>query len=322
MTQTKEANVEKERLAVKSEALKIKRKARLSQTGFVASFLALPILNFLIFYVYVNFDSLLMAFKRPVLGQGYNAAVWSFENFNIIWKSLSISGGGVIWRAFVNTMLFSLTGMAVGFPIGVLMCYFIYKKIRMYHMFRFVAYLPNIITSSALVILFKNAVGPGGPLDALAMKLGISYSDPLTSESSAIWAILFYYISFGFGSNLIVVGGAMTGINSEMLESAAIDGCNWFKELIYMIVPSIWPTISTILVLNVAGCLGSTGPILAFSKGDYNTMTLSFYIYQLVSGAGTGEQDLYLASALGIVMTAISFPIAMLVRKITYGKED
>lgn len=304
------------------EAKKIKRKAKLTRWGFIASFLAIPIVNFFVFYVYVNFDALLMAFKRPVLGEGYNAAVWSLDNFRLIKQALSVSNDGIIWQAFVNTMLFAVFGMVVGLPIGILMCYFIYKKIFMYHSFRFVAYLPDIITSSALVILFKNAVGPGGPIDAIAYRLGISYTDPLTQESSAIWTILFYYISFGFGTHLIVIGGAMLGINTEMLESAEIDGCNWFKELIYMILPSIWPTISTILVMNVAGCLGSTGPILAFSKGENNTMTLSFYIYQLVSGAGTGEQDLYLASAVGVVMTAISFPITLIVRRIAYGKEE
>ena len=46
------------------------------------------------------------------------------------------------------------------------------------------------------------------------------------------------------------------------------------------------------------------------------------YIYQLVSGAGTGKTDLYLASALGILMTAVSFPIAMIVKRVLYGKEE
>ena len=107
-----------------------------------------------------------------------------------------------------------------------------------------------------------------------------------------------------------------------MLEAAEIDGCNWFKELIYIIIPSVWPTISTIVVLATAGFLGATGPILAFTKGTNGTMTLAFYIYQLVSGAGTGQQDVYLASAVGVIMTVISFPLALLVRKLVYGKEE
>ena len=299
-----------------------KQKTKLQRWLFIGTFLALPVINFCIFYIYVNFDSFLMAFQRPVLGQGFGATEWSFENFKTIWRLLSISEGGALWGAFINTVLFFLAGMLIGLPLSVLMSYFIYKKIKGYKLFRFVTYLPNIITSSALVILFKNAIGPGGPLNALVTKMGGEYVDPITVNETAIWMTIFYSVSFGFGTNLIVLNGAMNGIDKETLEAAEIDGCNWFKELIYIVIPGIWPTVSTIIILATAGFLGSTGPILAFTKGTNNTMTLSFYIYQLVSGAGTGKQDVYLASAIGVIMTVISFPLALLVKKFVYGKED
>lgn len=299
-----------------------KRKKFFRRRFFIFCFLAFPVINFLIFYVYVNFDAFFMAFQRPVTGQGFGATVWSMENFKTIFRLLSFSEDGILWQAFLNTVLFFLAGMLVGLPLSILMSYFIYKKIQGYKLFRFVTYLPNIITSSALVILFKNAVGPGGPIDAIITQAGGEYIDPLTVNETAIWMIIFYSVSFGFGTNLIVLNGAMSGINKEMLEAAEIDGCNWFKELIYIIIPSVWPTISTIVVLATAGFLGATGPILAFTKGTNGTMTLAFYIYQLVSGAGTGQQDVYLASAVGVIMTVISFPLALLVRKLVYGKEE
>lgn len=300
-----------------------KRKTKMRRWVFIACFLAFPVINFLIFYVYVNFDAFFMAFQRPVTGQGFGATEWSLDNFRTIFKMFSFGEDGVLWQALLNTVLFFLAGMVVGLPLSILMSYFIYKKIKGYKLFRFVTYLPNIITSSALVILFKNAVGPGGPLDAIITASGGEYIDPLTANETAIWMIIFYSVSFGFGTNLIVLNGAMNGINKEMLEAAEIDGCNWFKELVYIIIPSVWPTVSTIVILATAGFLGSTGPILAFTKGTNGTMTLSFYIYQLVSGEGNGgQQDVFLASAIGVIMTAISFPLALLVRKIVYGKEE
>lgn len=301
---------------------RLKRKKQFDKNFFVFCFLAFPTLNFLIFYLYVNLDSFAMAFQRPVYGQGYGKTDWNFDNFTQIFKLFGAAGGGTLAVALRNTLLFYFAGMIIGLPISILMSYFIYKKIPMYKTFRLVTYLPNIITSSALVILFKNAVGPGGPLDALYDVFGWEYIDPLTEKSSAIWTILFYTLSFGFGMNMIVLNGAMSGINSEMLEAAELDGCTWFQELVYIIVPSVWPTVATIVMLATAGFLGSTGPILAFTKGTNGTMTLSFYIYQLVSGAGTGTTDLYMASALGVLMTAVSFPIAMIVKRVLYGKEE
>ena len=311
-----------EQISVEEQRKKLTSKKEFDKNFFVFCFLAFPVLNFLVFYLYVNVDSFMMAFQRPVYGQGYGATEWGFDNFKQIFSLFQASNGGTLSIAFRNTGIFYLAGMVIGVPISVLMSYFIYKKIACYKLFRLVTYLPNIITSSALVILFKNAIGPGGPLDAAYSAFGWEYIDPLTENATAIWTILFYSLSFGFGMNMVVLNGAMLGINNEMLEAAELDGCNWFQELIFIIVPSIWPTVATIVMLATAGFLGSTGPILAFTKGTNETMTLSFYIYQLVSGAGTGKTDLYLASALGVLMTIVSFPIAMVVKKVLYGEEE
>ena len=105
-----------------------------------------------------------------------------------------------------------------------------------------------------------------------------------------------------------------------MLEAGQIDGCNWIQEFFYIILPSIWPTISTILILSAAGFLGASGPILPFTEGRYGTMTLAFYNFALVSGTGA-KTDYYLASAIGLCMTAISFPLAMIVKRVVYGKD-
>ncbi len=309
-------------LDVDEQRKKLKAKKDFDKNFFVFCFLAFPILNFLVFYLFVNVDSFFMAFQRPVYGQGFGAVSWGFDNFKQIFSLFQTANGGTLLIALRNTIIFYVAGMIIGVPISILMSYFIYKKIACYKMFRLVTYLPNIITSSALVILFKNAVGPGGPMDAIYTHFGWEYIDPITQTSSAIWTILFYSLSFGFGMNMIVLNGAMLGINQEMLEAAELDGCTWFQELIHIIVPTIWPTVATIVMLATAGFLGSTGPILAFTKGTNETMTLSFYIYQLVSGAGTGKTDLYLASAIGIMMTVVSFPIAMVVKRVLYGEEE
>ncbi len=300
---------------------KEKRSAVFKRRVFIWSFLGLPILSFLVFYVYANFNSILMAFQRPVYG-GNVDFVWSLDNFKRIRELFSSSGDGVLLEALINTLTMWASGMIIGLPLSVLACYFFYVKIPGTKLFRAVMYLPQIITSSALVVLFKYAIGQGGPLDMLMTAAGQEYFNPLTKEPSAMLTIIFYGVSFGFGTNIILLGSAMNSINTEMVEAARVDGCTWFKELIYIILPSIWPTVSTIIIISCAGILGSTGPILAFTKGESGTMTLAFYIYQLVSGAGTGVTDLNLASAIGIAMTVVSLPLVFMVKRIVYGKEE
>lgn len=300
---------------------KEKRREQFRRRMFMFSFLALPMLSFLVFYIYANFNSIVMAFQRP--GYGGQADYWSLDNFIRIKDLFAGNGaGGELLQALLNTLSLWAAGMLIGLPLSVLACYFFYVKIPGTKLFRAVMYLPQIITSSALVVLFKYAIGQGGPLDMMVTAVGQEYVNPLTAQPSAMLTIIFYCVSLGFGTNIIVLGSAMNSINKEMIEAARVDGCTWFKELTKIILPTIWPTVSTIIILSTAGILGSTGPILAFTKGEVGTMTLSFYIYQLVSGVGTGVTDLNLASAIGIAMTLASLPLVFMVKRVVYGKEE
>lgn len=288
------------------------------KTLFMASFLAIPIINFLIFFVYTNISSFFMAFQRPIY-DGATEMYFTMENFQKVFNSFFVDADGTLRTGLINTVLFYLSGTLIIMPVSILMSYFIYKKIPGYRSFRFIAYLPQIIASSALVIIFKYSLSSGGPLAAIYKAVGREYSNPLIREPGAIITLLIYNVMFGFGGNLIVYGGAMGSINAEVLEAGELDGCTWFQELIYLIIPMMWATLSTSFILGLAGILGSSGPILAFTKGQYGTTTLSFQIYNLVSGVN-GYKDLYYASAIGITMTVIMFPMVMALKRLVFNE--
>ena len=311
-----------EELIQSKEKVQPKKLKSTNKTLFMASFLAIPIINFLIFFVYTNISSFFMAFQRPIY-DGATEMYFTMENFQKVFNSFFVDADGTLRTGLINTVLFYLSGTLIIMPVSILMSYFIYKKIPGYRSFRFIAYLPQIIASSALVIIFKYSLSSGGPLAAIYKAVGREYSNPLIREPGAIITLLIYNVMFGFGGNLIVYGGAMGSINAEVLEAGELDGCTWFQELIYLIIPMMWATLSTSFILGLAGILGASGPILAFTKGQYGTTTLSFQIYNLVSGVN-GYKDLYYASAIGITMTVIMFPMVMALKRLVFneGKEN
>ena len=289
---------------------------------FVASFLVLPIINFLVFWVYVHLDSFSLAFKTLEDGK----EVFSFVQFKSIWKSLTqgtnLVDGFKIGTAFRNTMLFFGAGILVSFPLSILASYFIHKKIVGYRFFRVVTYLPSVVTGAALVMMYRYLIDHGGLMHKifqLTNPADAVYQAPLTDPSTAIWTILIYNVLCGLGTTIVVVSGAMNSLSPEMLEAGEIDGCNWFQELIYLIIPGVWPTLSTIIILTTAGCLGSSGPILAFTKGAQETETLSYLMYHLTL---KGRTSLYLPAAIGLIMTVITVPIVFTVRKLVTPNDE
>lgn len=296
------------------------KKAKLTQAKmkeylFVASILAIPIAFFLVFWVYVNFRSLLYIFQRREFvladdGSGTQEVyVFSLENFKMVFSGFFETGE--LSTALLNTVEYYLVAVIIVLPVSILMAYFVYKRIPGHKLFRTVTYLPNIITSSALVVLFRYTFMKGGPINAM---VGETYQDLLVGGSAQL-LLLLYSVIFGFGANMVVLGGAMNSIDKEVLEAGEIDGCTWFQELRSLILPMIWPTISTILVLSLAGFLSSTGPILALTNGEYNTSTLNFLLYGYSTGAVSWmSQDIPYASAIGFCMTVVTFPIVLVLR--------
>lgn len=297
----------------RAKGLSQKQKNIIKRNLFVTSILIIPIAVFLVFWLYVNFDSILLSFQREVYVDGNMHLEFSLDNFKRVFEQFFRENSLLI--ALRNTLLFYLVSVIVVFPLSLLMAYFIYKKIRFHKFFRVIAYIPNIITSAALVALYKYTFMLGGPYDAILRQTGGTYSDPFNGTTALIM-LLIYNVIFGFGGNMVILGGAMNSINTDCLEAGEIDGCNWFQELIYLILPMIWPTISTMLILGFAGFMSATGPILAMTSKNTETFSLSYVLYSYATGVGFYGQDIYYASAIGLVMTLITFPLVILMRKL------
>ena len=295
-------------------------RAKRQEYLFVASLLVIPIICFLVFWVYVNVDSLFLAFQQRRYGTDGSYLIFTLDNFERVFTGIFSSGELLI--PLRNTLLFFVLSIVIVLPLSILMSYFIYEKIWGYKVFRVVTYLPTIITGSALVVLFQYTFTSGSPYDAILRALGIPYENPLVTDY-AIVLLLIYNFLFGFGPNLVILGGAMNAMSVDVLEAGEIDGCNWFQELIYLVLPMIWPTVSTIIMLSCAAVFSSTGPIMAMTGGAYNTSTLAFLLYAYGTGAvGTIQQDIYFASALGLVLTLITFPLVVLLRKVIFRERD
>ena len=79
----------------------IKKKTDKNQTIFLFCMLVLPILNWLVFWLYVNASSIALAFQDARTG------VFSLDNFVLFWESLT-SKNGEIGIATINTFKYFL----------------------------------------------------------------------------------------------------------------------------------------------------------------------------------------------------------------------
>lgn len=268
--------------------------------GFVASLLALAVINFIVFWVIVNFSSILLAFQDA-------NGNWSMSNFELFFDELG-TAGSVMAQATKNTLVFFGSSILVQFPLSVLFSYFLYKKVAMYKFFRVIFFLPSIISAVVLTSLYRYLLT--GPVVELLRLFGMSRPPALLADSRyALWSIVIYGLWTGFGTNMILFNGAMARIPQDVVEYGHLEGVGFFRELFQIVIPLIWPTLSTVLLLACVGIFTASGPILLFTEGAFNTYTISYWIYEQ-----TIRASYEYASAVGLVFTLVGLPIVLFVR--------
>ena len=180
------------------------------------------------------------------------------------------------------------------------------------NVFRVIFFLPNIIPVVALTFAFKMAYQPEvGYLYPLIKALGISETSLNTYPLSQL-LVYGYCIWAGLGYNIILLSGAIGRIPKELLESAKIDNCGYFKEFIHVVIPMIWPTIVTLVILGMTNVLTLYLQPLFLTNGEGNTWTISLEIWESVSTSN--PKALCEAAAKGLIFSAIWSPVIMLTR--------
>lgn len=91
---------------------------------FIVLMLLLPVAQFLVFWLYVNFNSILMAFRLEQGGE----YVYTFHNFNRFFVELK-AAGGTMWTQIKNSLSFFPVSVCVTLPLSFVFSYFLYKKV-------------------------------------------------------------------------------------------------------------------------------------------------------------------------------------------------
>ena len=282
---------------------------------------ALPLLQFAIFYLYVNFNSFIIAFQErtkdfEIVATGDNFAE-AFKYF------FSAKGGKMLW----NSTQLLLCQILIATPLGLLFSYYIAKEKTGAGFFRVMLYLPQVLSVVVLAALFKVIVNEVYPMIATEWfhaKNPTPLLSPTTSVTVKFYTALVFTLWFSFGANVLIYTGAMSGIDQSIVESASLDGVTTLQEFWYIYVPIIFPTITTFLLTSIAGIFNNQMSLHFFFGNDGDVPVFAYYFFRMAAKNTYASQDIYADSgymtlgelaALGLIATAILVPITLLVKK-------
>lgn len=292
--------------------MKIKRKIIYYMQ--VYSLLLIPLAMFAVFYVYININNFVLAFQS--LDNEGNRAFIGLANFQDFFNRLAHPELDPPLRGSIfNGIKLYFIGL-IGHPICITIAYYVYKKGPLYKWFRFLVMLPNIITAFILSLVFKKFLENSLPTMMFNI-FGIDNFPMLLSDARYTFpTVVFYAIWSSLATGILYMSNAMGAVDVSIVESSHLDGVNYFQELWYIIIPSIWGTISTNIITGVGGMLTASGPLVAFwmYSAPPETWTLGYYMTVRVMNVGDNQTGFPLLSAMGLLMTLFIIPIVYIVK--------
>lgn len=278
--------------------------------AFYIALVALPLIQYAIFYIYVNFNSILLAFQDYDRGSGTYVYV-GFKNIAMAFRDLfAMKQWGIMLR---NTFLLFALDLVTKTPLTLILSYFISRRGRVGSFVKILLFLPSIVSTMILVMTYQYFVE--NALPAIGESLfSARWTAIFTSPRSAFWAIWFFGFFAGFGNSILIYVNAMQAVPISIYEAAEVDGAGFFRQFRSIVLPMVFPTFKELFMVSVSGLFGSQFFLFEFyglRDAPAEIYTVGYYIYQQTNLSSSNYPRI---SAIGLILTCIIVPIALAVR--------
>ncbi len=302
----------------KTKRSKISQK-RKKELIFVTILLAYPLIQFLATWIFVNSYSIILAFQNVTL-EGETSFV-GFANFGEVIKRFFdpnyghtlLPNGAKLPNnllVFINSLGYGLITIFISLPLAMLSSYFLSKKMPFANVFRVIFFLPNIISTIALIYAFR--MQTIDPVAGFLTQLGINIAD--WPETTII--VFVYCIWAGLGYNILLLSGAIGRVPKELFESAQMDGAGNWQQFIKIMVPMVWPTVVTLVITGLSSILTLYLQPMLMELPHNETIAGAIF-----NGVATGQTNQYpYFSAFGLLFSFIFAPAILLIRKVISRK--
>lgn len=299
---------------MKAEGKKKRLTRKQKRLLFVWGMLALPLLQWLVFFLYVNIDSVVMSFQTMNYKTG--AIEWTLNNYKRFiyeWNALP-----QIKNAVKNSMLAGANNLLL-ILISLVLSYFFYKKIPGRNFFRVVYFLPSIISIVIYTMVFKFMFDTSvGPINIILQAFGMNAVDLPSwfgDTNLAFLLVLLYCLWVGTGYNILILGAAMENLPEDVMEYSRLEGVSWIRELFQIVVPMIWPTLAVAILGSVTTIFTLFIQVDLLTEGGPGgaSQTIAYLVNGLVKGANA---DLEWGAAMGFCFTIVATPIVILLKKL------
>jgi ABC-type sugar transport system permease subunit len=225
-----------------------------------------------------------------------------FRNYELV---LSQS---LFWESVLHNIYLLL---AVPFMVGwsLIISVILYERLKGWKLYRIVLFLPYILAIPIIAVIVKKMFQFNGPVNEVLRWGGLDFLalDWIGSSDVALWTVMLLIIWRESALGIILFLARLLSLDESLIESAKIEGANWWQRLWYVIIPQMKIVIEFYIVVSVITILSAVFAYVFVIGGGRggpgtSTMVVEFYIFNaLIRSSLPG-----IASAVSVMLFLVS----------------
>ena len=274
----------------------------------------LPGLVYFIVFHYAPMYGVQIAFRNYRMKLGFFGSPWvGMENFERLFRD-----PGFI-TALKNTVIISLLKIAVGFPAPIVLALMLnaVRSARLRRVFQSISYLPHFLSWIVIASLARSMFSTSmGSVNQLIQRFGFEPVNFLGSSQHfrGVLVLSDCWKEVGWGS--IIYLAALMGVDRQLYEAATVDGARPFRQLISITIPSIAPTIITMLILRVGGIL-SAGQEQVYAMYNELVNSVADILDTYALRVGLNNLKYSMSTAVSLFKSAIGLTMILITNRIS-----
>ena len=272
----------------------------------------LPALLYLLINNYIPMAGMVIAFKKLNYAKGIWASPWAgLKNFKFLFASKDA------WIITRNTLLYNvafiLVNMVVGIAIAILITEVRNTKLKkIYQSAILLPFLMSMVILSYIVYALLSA--ENGLVNNSILPL--FHIDPIQwYQKPKYWPAVLIIANCwkGVGYGCLIYIASLIGIDPSFYEAARLDGASKWQEITKITLPSLVPTIITLLLLSIGRIFYSDFGLfyqVPMNSGVLfpTTNVIDTYVYRALIEQG----NISMSSAAGVYQSLVGFCVVML----------
>lgn len=233
--------------------------------------------NMLLFLAFMIIPLIMTGYYSLVKWNGIGTPQFiGFGNYLFIFRD------SVFLTALWNTVVFTVATVPVMMAVAVLLAVLLNRRILLRGFFRSVFYLPAIVSTVAIGMIFNWIFNSQlGLINYLTELLHLHTVDWFNNGRYTMVMIILVTLWSRIGYNMVIYLASLQGISPEYYEAAMLDGATAWQKFRYITFPLLQPTNIFVLITCVIYAFRSFDLIYVMTKGGplNATTTLVVYIY-------------------------------------------